>query len=75
MISVLKCPKCGGEADLKDLDMEKSLWKCRYCDSVNTMPQNLDKVGNLYNMANYYRQSNHFDDAVHVYQEILKENS
>ena len=75
MISVLKCPKCGGEADLKDLDMEKSLWKCRYCDSVNTMPQNLDKVGNLYNMANYYRQSNHFDDAVHAYQEILKENS
>ena len=28
MISVLKCPKCGGEADLKDLDMEKSCSNC-----------------------------------------------
>lgn len=75
MISVIKCPKCGGEADLKSIDTEKAVWKCRYCDSINTMPRNLDKVGNLYNMANYYRQSNHFDEAVHIYQEILKEDS
>lgn len=69
---VLKCAECGGEMEI---DESLTIGKCKYCEAVNIIPRNMEKLGNLYNRATYLRQSNEFDKAIEVYEDILKENN
>lgn len=69
---VFRCPVCGGELEI---DEKMHIGKCQYCDSTVAIPQNFEKIGNLFNRANFLRQSNQFDKAMGVYEEILKEDN
>lgn len=71
-MAVIKCPVCGGELDLND---DATIGKCRYCDSTIAVPKNFEKKQNLYNRATFYRQSNEYDKAIVVYEDLLKEDS
>lgn len=72
MLVAIKCPICGGEVKLSS-DMK--MGECEYCGSPVVVPQNMEKIGNLYNLATFYRQNNEFDRAIETYQDILKEDS
>lgn len=71
-MAVLKCTVCGGELDV---NADLSVGVCRYCDSIITIPKQLDRKGNLYNRAVFLRQSNQFDKAAAAYEDILKEDN
>lgn len=71
-MAVLRCTVCGGELEVS---ADRSVGVCKFCDSVITIPKELDKKGNLYNRANYLRQSSQFDDAVKEYENILREDN
>lgn len=71
-MAVLKCPVCGGELDV---NADLSLGVCKFCDSIITIPKELDRKGNLYNRAIFLRQNNEFDKALAIYEEILKEDN
>lgn len=70
-MAILQCEMCCGEVDVMP---DKSVCVCKYCGSTFTIPKELEKKGNLFNRANYLRQSCHFDKAIDVYESILKEN-
>lgn len=71
-MAVLKCTFCGGELEV---NADLSVGKCKYCDSIITIPKELDRKGNLYNRAIFLRQNNEFDKAVSAYEDILKEDN
>lgn len=52
MLVAMKCPICGGEVKLNS-DMK--MGECEYCGSPVVIPQNMEKIGNLYNLATFYR--------------------
>ena len=72
MLIAMKCPICGGEVKLNS-DMK--MGECEYCGSPVVIPQNMEKIGNLYNLATFYRQNNEFDRSIETYKDILKEDS
>lgn len=72
MLAALKCPMCGGEVTL---DAEMKIGTCDYCGSPVIVPKNVGKIGNLYNLATFYRQTNEFDRSIETYKDILKEDS
>lgn len=69
---VFRCPVCGGELEL---DAKIHIGKCQYCGSTVVIPHNFEKIGNLFNRANFLRQTKQFDKAIGVYEEILKEDN
>lgn len=71
-MSVLKCSVCGGELDV---NADLSVGVCKFCDSIITIPKELDRKGKLYNYANFLRQNNEFDKALTAYEDILKEDN
>lgn len=71
-MAVLKCTVCGGELDVNE---DLSVGVCKFCDSVITIPKELDRKGNLYNRAIFLRQNNEFDKALATYEDILKEDN
>lgn len=71
-MAVLKCTVCGGELDV---NADLSVGVCKFCDSIITIPKELDRKGNLYNRAIFLRQNNEFDKALTIYEDILKENN
>ena len=71
-MAVLKCPVCGGELDV---NADLSVGVCKFCESVITIPKELDRKGNLYNRAVFLRQNNEFDKAMETYEDILKEDN
>lgn len=71
-MAVLKCTVCGGELDV---NADLSVGVCKFCDSIITIPKELDRKGNLYNRAIFLRQNNEFDKAVGTYEDILKEDN
>lgn len=71
-MAVLKCTVCGGELDI---NTDLSVGVCKFCDSVITIPKELDKKGNLYNRAIFLRQNNEFDKALATYEDILREDN
>lgn len=71
-MAVLKCTICGGELEV---NADLSVGVCKYCDSIITIPKELDRKGNLYNRAIFLRQSNQFDKAAAAYEDILKEDN
>ena len=72
MLVAMKCPICGGEVKL---DSEMKMGECEYCGSPVVIPHNMEKIGNLYNLATFYRQNNEFDRSIETYKDILKEDS
>lgn len=72
MLVAMKCPSCGGDVQV---DSTMTMGKCEYCNSTVIIPKNMEKIGNLYNLATYYRQSNEFDRSIETYKDILKEDS
>lgn len=71
-MSVLKCTVCGGELEVNS---DLTVGVCKFCDSMITIPKNLEKRKNLYNRAAFLRQNNEFDKAIEVYEEILKDDN
>ena len=71
-MAVLKCTVCGGELDVNS---DLSVGVCKFCDSVITIPKELDRKGNLYNRAIFLRQNSEFDKALATYEDILKEDN
>lgn len=71
-MATLKCTFCGGDFEV---NADSSVGKCKYCDSIITIPKELDRKGNLYNRAIFLRQNNEFDKAVSAYEDILKEDN
>lgn len=70
-MALLQCEMCCGEVDVMP---DKSVCVCKYCGSTFTIPKELEKKGNLFNRANYLRQSCSFDKAIDVYESILTDN-
>ena len=71
-MAILKCTFCGGDFEV---NADSSVGKCKYCDSIITIPKELDRKGNLYNRAIFLRQIDEFDKAADVYEDILKEDN
>lgn len=71
-MAVLRCSLCGGDLEVNS---DYSVGVCKYCDSMITIPKDIDKKGNLYNRAVFLRQNNEFDKAVEAYEDILKEDN
>lgn len=71
-MAVLKCTVCGGELEV---NADLSVGVCKFCDSIITIPKELDRKGNLYNRAIFLRQNNEFDKALATYEDILKEDN
>lgn len=71
-MAVIECSRCGGRLEVNS---DMSVGKCLFCDSVITIPREVEKKSNLYNRANYLRRSNEFDKAEEIYEDILKEDN
>lgn len=70
-MALLQCEMCCGELEISP---DKSVGVCKYCGSTFTIPKEIEKKGNLYNRANYLRQTCNFDKAISVYESILADN-
>ena len=70
-MAVIECSRCGGRLEI---NADMSVGTCMYCGSVITIPKSWEKKSNLYNRANYLRQSNEFDKAAEIFEDILKED-
>lgn len=71
-MAILMCKTCGGKVELNE---EKTVAECPYCGNTTTFPKISDeRLINLFNRANYYRQQNEFDKALSVYESILGED-
>ena len=46
-----------------------------YCIIISSAVLFSEKIGNLYNLATFYRQNNEFDRSIETYKDILKEDS
>lgn len=70
-MALLQCEMCCGELEISP---DKSIGVCKYCGSTFTIPKEIEKKGNLFNRANYLRQTCNFDKAISVYESILADN-
>ncbi len=58
-MALLRCKMCGGDLELIP---ESTIAECLSCGSKLTVPTETDeRIINLYNRANYFRQNNEFD--------------
>jgi len=72
-MALLRCKMCGGDLELIP---ESTIAECLSCGSKLTVPTETDeRIINLYNRANYFRQNNEFDKAIGVFESILNERS
>lgn len=70
-MALLQCEMCCGELEISP---DRSIGICKYCKSTFTIPKEIEKKGNLFNRANYLRQTCNFDKAISVYESILSDN-
>ncbi|MBE6595942.1 MAG: TIR domain-containing protein [Ruminococcaceae bacterium] len=70
-MALLQCEMCCGDLDISP---DRSIGVCKYCGSTFTIPREMEKRGNLFNRANYLRQTCNFDKAIGVYESILAED-
>lgn len=69
-MAVFKCKMCGAPLDID----QTTVTTCDYCGSTQTLPTiSDDRIERLYDRANTFRQSNEFDRAMSIYEEILNE--
>ena len=70
-MTVFKCKMCGGSLIVEE---GQSVCTCEYCDTVQTLPRIDDeRLVELYNRANYFRQKLAFDKAAQIYENIVNE--
>lgn len=63
---------CGGDIQV---GVDKTYGTCDSCGSTMTLPNiNEERLINLFNRANHYRQQNEFDKALATYESILSED-
>ena len=68
-----KCKMCGAQLEVNE---EKSVITCEYCDTAQTIPTTQDnQLENLYNRANTLRLRLDFDKATETYEKIVQINS
>ncbi len=53
----IKCPRCGGNPDMKDIDFTSSTYKCPYCGEVIQLPKS-GKTSKVVNISNVYHINN-----------------
>lgn len=70
---IFKCKICGGNLEI---EKNSTIATCEYCGTKQTLPKlENDKVTNLYDRANHFRQNNEYDKAENLYNMILNEDS
>lgn len=70
---IFKCKICGGNLEI---EKNSTIATCEYCGTKQTLPKlENDKITNLYDRANHFRQSNEYDKAENLYNMILNEDS
>lgn len=70
---VLKCKMCGG--DIQTIE-NQVYGTCDSCGSTTTLPRISDeRIANLHNRANHYRQQKEFDKSLATYESILAEDT
>lgn len=69
---MLRCKLCGGNIIVGE---SKSYGTCDSCGSTMTLPVvKEERLVNMFNRANHYRQQNEFDKAQATYESILSED-
>lgn len=69
----MKCKLCGGDIRAED---GAAFGMCDFCGVTSTLPKASDeKMANLFNRANHFRQLNEFDKALSSYENILNEDN
>ena len=72
-MELLRCKMCGGNLNITP---DSPIAECLSCGSNVTIPSETDeRIINLYNRANYFRQNNEFDKAIGVFESILNERA
>ena len=71
-MEVIKCYVCGGELEVNE---DMSIGRCKYCDSLIAIPKRIGTKEALYNRAVFLRQKNEFDEAISIYEDLLKEDN
>ena len=65
---IFKCKMCAGQLEV---DEKATVGVCPYCGTKQTLPRlDNDKKRNRYDRANYFRQSNEYDRAMGIYEQI-----
>ncbi len=68
-----RCKYCGG--DISSVDGLKSVGKCKYCGSKQTLPKLYsEKRADLFGRANHLRRNNEFDKAETLCEQILNDD-
>ncbi len=70
-MAALKCKMCGGDLAISE---GSTVAVCEYCGTQQTVPKLSDerKLA-LFERANYYRAESEFDNALHIYENIIAE--
>ena len=71
-MAVLKCKMCGGDIALQP---GKTFGTCEYCGSNMTFPKLEDERRAVaFNRGNHFRRMGEFDQALFIYESILRDN-
>lgn len=71
-MAIIKCKMCGGDIELSD---DKTFGVCEYCGSTMTLPKISDEQrAAAFNRGNYFRRIGEFDQALELYEQIVREN-
>lgn len=71
--ATFKCKMCGGDIHA---EIGASFGTCDSCRVTSTLPKSNDeRIVNLFNRANHFRQLNEFDKAIATYENILNEDA
>ena len=68
----MTCRICGGT---QTINKRKHAIECEYCHNMTSVPGHSDEYGDLFEAANQLRRKNEFDQAAHLYEELLKSDS
>lgn len=69
LMEYLKCKSCGGDLEIKN---NGSLFKCLWCGSVQTLPNNNDAQRiRMFNRGNRFRMLAKYDDAIKTFENVI----
>ena len=70
---ILNCKVCGGSLKIVE---GSSICKCEYCGKEQTLPKTDDeKIINMVNRANHFRQVFEFDKAIEIYERLINDGA
>ena len=71
-MSIIKCKMCGGDMTLTE---SKDYGTCTFCGCTMTLPRISDEQrAAAFNRGNHFRRIGAFDEALEVYERILRED-